>query len=135
MRVPESANGDARQGIQIALTLIVEQPGTFAVVVVGAIDDREELRHRRRARSNAQGIGEDAAAEVMKSLSEEDALRTALLALYAASEEDVGTGGPDAVRGIYPTAKLVSATGITDVEEARVASVYAALIAERQQEA
>lgn len=70
-----------------------------------------------------------------KTLSEEDALRTALLALYAASEEDVGTGGPDPVRGIYPTAKLVSATGITDVEEARVASVYAALIAERQQEA
>ncbi len=65
-------------------------------------------------------------------LSEEDALRTALLALYTAAEEDIGTGGPDLVRGIYPTAKLVGADGILDVEEQRIASLYAALIADRQ---
>ena len=41
----------------------------------------------------------------LKGLPEEDALKLALLALYNAADEDVGTGGPDLVRGIYPTAK------------------------------
>ena len=67
-----------------------------------------------------------------KQMSEEDALRTALTALYTAAEEDIGTGGPDLVRGIYPTAKLVGVDGIMDVEEQRIASQYAALIADRQ---
>ncbi|MDE3035222.1 MAG: proteasome subunit beta, partial [Nitrospirota bacterium] len=61
-----------------------------------------------------------------KDLSEADALRIALVALYNAAEEDVGTGGPDLVRGIYPTAKQVSAVGIKDVEEPQIATVYAA---------
>jgi len=67
-----------------------------------------------------------------KNLSEQDALRTALLALYNAAEEDVGTGGPDLVRGIYPSAKLVGADGITDVDDQRIGIVYAALIEERK---
>lgn len=67
-----------------------------------------------------------------KDLSEADALRIALVALYNAAEEDVGTGGPDLVRGIYPTAKQVSAVGIKDVEEPHIATVYAALIDARK---
>ncbi len=70
-----------------------------------------------------------------KNLSDEEALRTALLALYNAAEEDVGTGGPDPVRGIYPTAKLVDVGGITDFSEERIASLYAALLADRKKEA
>ena len=63
-----------------------------------------------------------------KDLPEEDALNIALRALYTAADEDVGTGGPDFVRGIYPTAKLVTASGIMDVEESRVRSLYATLL-------
>lgn len=63
-----------------------------------------------------------------KNLSEEEALQIALRALYNAAEEDVGTGGPDLVRGIYPTAKLVGLAGITDVDESRIGTLYAALI-------
>ena len=63
-----------------------------------------------------------------KNLSEEEALQIALPALYNAAEEDVGTGGPDLVRGIYPTAKLVGLAGITDVDESRIGTLYAALI-------
>lgn len=69
-----------------------------------------------------------------RNLSEEEALRLALLALYNAAEEDVGTGGPDMVRGIYPTAKLVTAGGITDVEDPRIGTVYTALIEGRKKE-
>lgn len=63
-----------------------------------------------------------------KDLSEEEALNIALRALYAAADEDVGTGGPDFIRGIYPTVKMVTASGIVDVEEARVQNLYAALL-------
>src|SRR5688572_6264971 len=69
-----------------------------------------------------------------KNLPEDEALRVGLLALYNAAEEDIGTGGPDMVRGIYPTAKLVTAGGITDVEDPRIGMVYAALIEGRKKE-
>jgi proteasome beta subunit len=69
-----------------------------------------------------------------KHLPEDEALRVGLLALYNAAEEDIGTGGPDMVRGIYPTAKLVTAAGITDVEDQRIGMVYAALIEGRKRE-
>ncbi|MBI4002856.1 MAG: proteasome subunit beta [Nitrospira defluvii] len=65
-------------------------------------------------------------------LPEEEALRVGLLALYNAADEDVGTGGPDLVRGIYPTAKIVSHDGITDVPEERVRALYETMIAQRR---
>ena len=65
-------------------------------------------------------------------LPEEEAIRVGLLALYNAADEDVGTGGPDLVRGIYPTAKIVSHVGITDVPEERVRALYETMIAQRR---
>lgn len=67
-----------------------------------------------------------------KQLSEADALKLALMALYNAADDDVGTGGPDLIRGIYPTAKCVTAHGITDVSDERIRGVYDALIAARR---
>jgi proteasome beta subunit len=64
-------------------------------------------------------------------LAEEDALRIGLLALFNAADEDVGTGGPDLIRGIYPTAKTASASGIVDVTDERIRAVYDAMIADR----
>lgn len=69
-----------------------------------------------------------------KNLSEEDALRLALLSLYNAADEDVGTGGPDLVRGIYPTAKVVSTAGIVDAQESRIRALYETMIAGRRRE-
>jgi proteasome beta subunit len=67
-----------------------------------------------------------------RSLAEAEALKLALLALYNAADDDVGTGGPDLVRGIYPTAKIVNATGITDVSEQQIRSIYDGLIETRR---
>lgn len=67
-----------------------------------------------------------------KNLSEPDALKLALMSLYNAADDDVGTGGPDLVRGIYPTAKLVTAQGITDVTDEQIRAVYDAMIAARR---
>ena len=68
----------------------------------------------------------------LKGLAEPDALKLALLALYNAADDDVGTGGPDLVRGIYPTAKVVNATGITDVPDQQIRGIYDGLIATRR---
>ncbi len=59
-----------------------------------------------------------------KDLVEHTAIRVALLALANAADEDVGTGGPDPLRRIYPTMKLVNAQGVQDVEEATLATLW-----------
>ncbi|MDR4494459.1 MAG: proteasome subunit beta [Nitrospirales bacterium] len=69
-----------------------------------------------------------------KSLPEQEAVRVALRALVNAAEEDVGTGGPDVFRRIYPTIKLVDHQGVRDVEESTLASLCEALITRRQDE-
>ncbi|HXV67485.1 MAG TPA: proteasome subunit beta [Nitrospira sp.] len=67
-----------------------------------------------------------------RNLSEADALKLALMSLYNAADDDVGTGGPDLVRGIYPTAKFVTSQGITDVSDTQMRAVYDGLIAMRR---
>ncbi|HEY7534313.1 MAG TPA: proteasome subunit beta, partial [Nitrospiraceae bacterium] len=67
-----------------------------------------------------------------KAMSQPDALKLALLALYNAADDDVGTGGPDLVRGIYPTAKIVNASGITDASEQQIRTMYDGLISNRR---
>lgn len=67
-----------------------------------------------------------------RGLAEAEALKLALLALYNAADDDVGTGGPDLIRGIYPTAKIVNATGITDVLEQQIRAIYDDMIESRR---
>lgn len=80
--------------------------------------------------------GKDARSSLKKlyrpGLAEDGAIRTALEALYDAADEDRGTGGPDFVRGIFPTVKLVTAAGAQDVSEARVAAVCAEIAGARK---
>ena len=47
----------------------------------------------------------------------DSALRVAIEALYDAADDDSATGGPDLVRGIYPTAVIISAEGAEEVPE------------------
>jgi proteasome beta subunit len=67
-----------------------------------------------------------------KNLSESEALRLALLSLYNAADDDVGTGGPDLIRGIYPTVKFVTDQGITDVADDKLRAVYDEMMAARR---
>ena len=69
-----------------------------------------------------------------KDLAEQAAIRVALLALANAADEDVGTGGPDPIRRIYPTMKLVNAQGVQDVEEANLATLWEELMQSRMKE-
>ena len=51
----------------------------------------------------------------------DSALTVAVEALYDAADDDSATGGPDLVRGIYPTAVTIDADGALEVSEERVA--------------
>jgi proteasome beta subunit len=65
-------------------------------------------------------------------LDEGEAVRAACEALIDAADEDVGTAGPDFVRGIFPTLKLVRADGITDVPDGRVGDVCRQILEARR---
>ncbi len=61
-------------------------------------------------------------------LAEEAAIELAIEGLYQAADEDSATGGPDVVRGIYPTVATIGAAGFARVPEASVAERFGALV-------
>ncbi|MGK2882063.1 MAG: proteasome subunit beta [Mycobacterium sp.] len=61
----------------------------------------------------------------------DSALRVAIEALYDAADDDSATGGPDLVRGIYPTAVTIDIDGAIDVSEAAVAALAREVIQSR----
>ena len=61
----------------------------------------------------------------------DSALRVAIEALYDAADDDSATGGPDLVRGIYPTAVTIGAEGADDVPEQRIAELAREVIESR----
>ncbi|MGV0837943.1 proteasome subunit beta [Mycolicibacterium thermoresistibile] len=61
----------------------------------------------------------------------DSALRVAVEALYDAADDDSATGGPDLVRGIFPTAVAIDAEGADEVPEARIAELAREVIENR----
>ena len=61
----------------------------------------------------------------------DSALRVAVEALYDAADDDSATGGPDLVRGIYPTAVTIGADGAANVAERRIAELARGVIETR----
>ena len=61
----------------------------------------------------------------------DSALRVAIEALYDAADDDSATGGPDLVRGIYPTAVVIGADGAADIPEQQIATMCRAIIESR----
>ncbi len=61
----------------------------------------------------------------------DSALRVSVEALYDAADDDSATGGPDLVRGIYPTAVSIDANGAVDVPEQRIAELAREVIESR----
>jgi proteasome beta subunit len=61
----------------------------------------------------------------------DSALRVAIEALYDAADDDSATGGPDLVRGIFPTAVTIGPDGAVDVQESRIAGLAREVIQSR----
>jgi proteasome beta subunit len=53
-------------------------------------------------------------------LTVEKGIQVGLNSLMDAADDDVGTAGPDLLRGIYPTVKVITRDGIRDVAEDEV---------------
>jgi proteasome beta subunit len=84
----------------------------------------------------AQGSGSKDARDSLKKLwkrdmTRDEALRVAIEALIDAADEDVGTGGPDFIRGIFPTVKTIDGNGFGDVPEADVRRMCETVLADR----
>jgi proteasome beta subunit len=87
---------------------------------------------------DAQGSGSKDARDSLKKLwkremGRDEALRVSLEALIDAADEDVGTGGPDLVRGIFPSVKTITRSGFGDVPDDEVKRVCEAILTERAQ--
>jgi len=85
----------------------------------------------------AQGSGGKDARDTLKKryrkdMPRDEALRVALEAMIDAAEEDIGTGGPDLVRGIYPSVKTITRSGFGEVSEDEVGRACEAILAERR---
>jgi proteasome beta subunit len=84
----------------------------------------------------AQGSGGKDARDSLKKryrrdLARDEAVRVAVEALLDAADEDLGTGGPDLVRGIYPSIKTITRSGIADVSDDEVRRLCEIVLSER----
>ena len=86
--------------------------------VSGGKDARDTLKKRYR-----------------KDMPPDEALRAVLEALIDAADEDLGTGGPDLIRGIYPTVKTITRSGFEEIPSAEVGRVCEAILAEHRRQA
>jgi proteasome beta subunit len=62
------------------------------------------------------------------------AIQLAVEGLYQAADEDSATGGPDVVRGIYPTVATITAAGFERVGDAEVAQRFGELLQRKTSE-
>jgi len=60
-------------------------------------------------------------------LNRDDAVNLACRALWEAADADSATGGPDALRGIYPVVATITAEGWQRVTDDELAARYAAM--------
>ncbi len=65
-------------------------------------------------------------------LTESDATRVALEALYDAADDDSATGGPDLGRRIWPTLAVVDQAGARFVSDEQIESVVEEIVADRR---
>jgi proteasome beta subunit len=63
------------------------------------------------------------------------AVRAAVEALYDASQEDLATGGPIPLRGIYPTVMAITADGVAPVPEEDVRAAFEAVVSRTGEDA
>ena len=65
-------------------------------------------------------------------MAREQAIEVAIQALYEAADEDTATGGPDVIRGIYPTVATITVGGFERVADDEVADRFGNLIERRR---
>lgn len=135
---PLSLEGKANQLAQMVRSNLPAAMQGFIVVPLFAGFDHRRRRGRvfsfdatggkyEEADYQANGSGGVHARNWIKAgwsegLSADDAVALAIRSLFAAADEDVATGGPDLVRGIYPNVALIDTDGFRALEDGDVAA-------------
>jgi len=82
--------------------------------------------------------GKDARSSLKKrfrhDLTRDEAVKIAIEALFDAADEDVGTGGPDLMRNIFPTIVAIAETGTNEISESEIRRLFEELISERREQ-
>ena len=68
-----------------------------------------------------------------EAMSSDEAVVVALRALFEAADEDAATGGPDLIRGIYPTVAVIDADGFQRLADDDVEQRAASLLGGREE--
>jgi proteasome beta subunit len=68
-------------------------------------------------------------------ISRTEAIELAVRALWHAADEDSATGGPDAVRGIYPTVATITVAGFEYLPTSEVAERFATVVQDEEHQA
>jgi len=142
-----SLEGKANKlGMMIRMNLPAAMQGLVVIPIFAGFDEKSsvgrifkyDITGGRYEETNydSQGSGSKDARDSLKKLWKKDmthdeAVRAALEALFDAADEDVGTGGPDLVRGIFPTVKTITRDGFGDLPEAEVRRICETIIGER----
>ena len=136
-----------RLGQMIRGSLPLVMQGLVVVPIYGGFDTRRgEGRLFRydaiggrydEADYNATGSGSrDAKASLKKrwrpGMARQEAVEAAVESLLDASEADTATGGPDPVRGIFPSVHLVTAQGVDEVPPEEVRTAFEAVLGHRE---
>jgi proteasome beta subunit len=141
---PLSLEGKANQlGLLVRQNLPAAMQG-FAVVPLFAGYDHARTRGRvfsyditggryEELDFQSQGSGSIHARNWIKAgwredMTTEETVDLAIRSLFAAADEDVATGGPDLVRGIYPTIAVIDTDGYQQLTDDEVAARSAALL-------
>jgi proteasome beta subunit len=85
----------------------------------------------------AQGSGGKDARDSLKKrfkrdMARDEAIRVAVEALLDAADEDLGTGGPDLLRGILPSVKTITRSGFSDVPDEEIRRNCEAILGDRE---
>lgn len=103
------------------------------IVSYDVVGGRSEERHGYTAVGSGSLFAKSSLKKLYASGIDADrALRIAVESLFDAADDDTATGGPDLVRGIFPTAVLIDAEGAVEVEEARLAEITRGIVADRE---
>ena len=142
-----SLDGKANKlGQMIRMNLPLAMQGLVVVPIFAGFDERAgvgrlfkyDVTGGRYEETDyfAQGSGGKDARDSLKKrfrrdMAKDDAVRVAIEALMDAADEDLGTGGPDLQRGIFPTVRIITRSGFGEVPDDEVRRNCEAILAER----
>ncbi|RMI32306.1 proteasome subunit beta [Nocardia stercoris] len=130
----------AMQGLAVVPILVGYDPAATDANRAGRIVSFDVVGSRSEERFGYTAVGSGsmfAKSSLKKTyqqgIDQDRALRIAVESLFDAADDDTATGGPDLLRGIYPTAVVIDAEGAVEVDDERLAAIAREIVAGRSE--